>query len=105
MVTIISPLPGDVTGPFEYDGGGHYFNMVLQGAAHDPEDGNLSGASLVWTRSINGGLPEVLGTGANLTVKTYFGEGTTTYDVTLTATDSAGNPTSVTHQAVLVIIF
>lgn len=105
VVTIISPLPGDVTGPFDYDTGGHYFNMVLQGAAHDPEDGILTGASLVWTRSVNGGLPEVLGTGENLTVKTYYGEGTTTYDVTLTATDSAGNPTSVTHQAVLVTIF
>ena len=104
MVTIISPAVGDVTGPFLYDTG-HYFNMVLQGSAHDPEDGNLTGDALVWTRSINEGPPETLGTGANLTIKTYFGEGTTHYDVTLTATDSAGNASSVTHRATLVIIF
>lgn len=104
VVTIISPAVGDVTGPFFYDTG-HYFNMELQGNAHDPEDGNLTGASLVWTRSINGGAAETLGTGENLTVKTYFGEGTTTYDVTLTATDSGGNASSVTHRATLVIIF
>lgn len=103
-VTISSPAQGLVEGPFAYDTGGWYFNMVLAGSAHDPEDGNLTGTSLRWTRSTNGGAPVSLGTGASRTVKTYYTEGTTVYNVTLTAEDSAGNTTSVTHRLELTII-
>ncbi len=38
-----------------------YYQM--NGTADDQEDGNLSGASLVWTRSVNGGPETFMGTG------------------------------------------
>ena len=81
------------------DAEGYYKEVTLEGEAHDPEDGDLTGASLVWTTSINGGPPQALGTGESLTVKLYWlgpGCSATTYDITLTATDSAGNPATDT---------
>ena len=75
-------------------GPGYYAEVTLEGEAHDPEDGWLTGASLVWTTSINGGAPQTLGTGESLTVQLeWLGPCgfDTTYDITLTATDSFGN--------------
>jgi hypothetical protein len=72
-----------------------YSEVTLEGNAHDPEDGDLTGAALSWTVSRNGEPAVAFGTGASLTVRLYpFGE--TTQDITLTATDSAGNTTSTT---------
>ncbi len=97
QVNILSPAPGAVL-EFHYDSG-WYVDIVLQGNAHDPEDGNLTGASLTWSQSTNGQPAVTRGTGTNLTVRTNISEGETIFDITLTARDSAGNTTSVTHRA------
>jgi len=57
-------------------------SVHLQGAALDPEDGWLSGASLVWTSDRDG----YLGSGQDLSVPLSLGE----HVVTLTATDASG---------------
>jgi hypothetical protein len=57
--------------------------IVFNGMATDPEDGNLSGASLTWTSSKDG----VIGSGTSFTSNT-ISEGT--HVITLTATDSEG---------------
>ena len=58
-------------------------NVIFEGSGTDAEDGNLTGASLVWTSSIDGEL----GTGA-LFVLDNLSEGD--HAITLTATDSQG---------------
>ena len=58
-------------------------SVTFTGAGNDPEDGALSGASLVWTSSINGQI----GTGASFST-TSLSAGTHT--ITLTAKDSKG---------------
>jgi len=57
--------------------------VTFTGAGNDPEDGALSGASLVWTSSIDGAI----GTGTTFT-KSNLSVGTHT--ITLVATDSHG---------------
>ena len=61
------------------------------GVANDPEDGALSGASLVWTSSLSGEI----GTGTMFDATLPVG----THTVTLTATDKDGN--SATDSLVL----
>ena len=56
--------------------------VVMQGAAVDPEDGALAGASLRWASSVTGNL----GTGASVTATLPQG----VHTLTLTATDSMG---------------
>lgn len=58
-------------------------SVTFQGSATDPEDGTLTGASLVWTSSIDGEI----GTGTSFSISS-LSEGVHT--VTLTATDSEG---------------
>ncbi|MFQ5889488.1 MAG: PKD domain-containing protein [Gemmatimonadota bacterium] len=58
-------------------------NISFQGSGNDPEDGALSGASLVWTSDLDGQI----GTGASFT-KSDLSVGT--HVITLTATDSDG---------------
>lgn len=58
-------------------------SISFTGSAYDTEDGNLSGASLVWTSSVNGQI----GTGSSFT-KSNLSAGTHT--IILTATDSSG---------------
>ena len=58
-------------------------SVTFTGAGSDPEDGALSGTSLVWTSSINGQI----GTGASVST-TSLSAGTHT--ITLTAKDSKG---------------
>lgn len=69
-----------------------YVTVNLQGTGTDPEDGTLTGGSLVWTDKVNGGSSVTLGTGTSLSVRLYapmcFGN---THQITLTVTDSAGN--------------
>ena len=67
-----------------------YAEVTLVGQATDPEDGSLSGASLVWTTSIDGGAPQTLGTGGSRTARLYAPECSSTHEITLTATDSGG---------------
>ena len=58
-------------------------NASFAGSASDPQDGTLTGASLVWTSSINGPI----GTGTAFSTSTLSGG---THVITLTATDSKG---------------
>jgi hypothetical protein len=67
---------------FPPDGGILRRSETLLGAGFDPEDGELSGASLEWHGSVDG----FLGTGSPLTV-TFSGAQT----LTLRAIDSDGN--------------
>lgn len=80
-----------------------YAELTLEGTATDPEDGALTGKSLVWTTDQTTLQDATLGTGAPLTVRLYsddcFG---VTHTITLTATDAAGNSAS---ESVEVFIF
>ena len=96
----VSPTTSDVNGFFH--------QITLQGSAIDPEDGTLSGESLVWTTNkadVQPGGPssgkQELGTGTSATVKlyttctgTYFG--TVDHLITLTAKDSGEPPLTST---------
>jgi len=108
-VSITNPASDlDVT-PSTSDTNGYYFQITLQGNATDPEDGPLSGASLVWTTNradVQPGGPstgdQVLGTGTSVNVRLYTTctmpyFGTVVHHITLTATDSAGNRVSRTR--------
>jgi hypothetical protein len=78
------------------DSGGWYISVNFIGQGNDPEDGTLAGGSLVWTDRVNGGPPQVIGTGTTFTAKLYapqcFGN---THQITLTVTDSSGKTHSV----------
>lgn len=104
QVNIIKPAPNHSYGPFHYEAGQYYFDMELEGNANDPEDGPLTGASLVWTMRVNDGPVQNLGTGASITRRQYLTQGSWTYDITLTATDSASNSTSATVRATAIMI-
>lgn len=80
-VAILSPADGARLDTF--------INLI--GAAYDPEDGNLSGASLVWSSDLDG----VLGTGVTLQLS-GLSEGLHT--ITLTATDSQGSASTASIQ-------
>jgi hypothetical protein len=92
-VTITSPDNGALFDELLWDAAEEmwYAEVTLTGTATDPEDGALSGASLVWTTSIDGGAPQTLGTGGSRSVRLYAPECTSTHEITLTATDSAAN--------------
>jgi hypothetical protein len=86
--TVPTREPSLVTIVFPEDGG-HYPAdrlTLLQGGAGDPEDGALTGASLVWTDSIDG----LLGTGEEMWAPLSPGW----HAVTLTATDGEGKSAS-----------
>lgn len=76
-----------------------YADIPLAGTATDPEDGPLSGASLVWRTNRSELQDAVLGTGTSLTARLYaatcFGAW---HDITLTATDSDGNARSAVRR-------
>ncbi len=86
---------------------GWYYEITLRGSATDPEDGPLTGDALVWTTDrgdLQPGPPatgdQVLGTGTSVNVRLYTTcsmpyFGTVEHRITLTATDSVGNRTSV----------
>ena len=98
VVTITSPTQGET---LEYDifipNENMFISIVsLEGSAHDPEDGDLTGAALVWSVSRNGEPAVVVGSGSPLEVQLEPFGGETTQDITLTATDSAGNSSSAT---------
>lgn len=58
-------------------------SISFAGSGHDPEDGTLSGASLVWTDNVSGQI----GTGTSFSLATLAGG---PHTITLTATDSKG---------------
>jgi len=76
-----------------------YKDVVLQGSAIDPEDGVLSGSSLVWTTDRKDIQDPFLGTGTNVTVRLYSNQCTGVWhEITLTATDSHGNASSAVRR-------
>lgn len=88
--------PADLSS-FFYDGFDEGLNMwysdvTFTVTASDPEDGALSGASLVWTTDRTELQAATLGTGTSLTGRLYSNTCTgVTHNVTLRATDSFGN--------------
>jgi hypothetical protein len=96
VVQITNPDHGDNIIPNQPLG---LVKVTLQGTAADPEDGGLTGTSLVWRVRTNGGAWQVVGTGNNLPVQ--LSDGGTCYEpwvheIRLTATDSGGNVRSDT---------
>jgi hypothetical protein len=92
-VQIQTPLNNSTFGPGEV--------ITFVGSATDPEDGNLTGASLEWSSDIDG----FLGTGT--TIQTMLSgppgqEGTVWHTITLQATDSDGH--KGTHQIMVGIM-
>jgi pimeloyl-ACP methyl ester carboxylesterase len=69
-------------------------SITFTGTGTDAEDGTLTGASLVWTSSLDGAL----GTGVSVT-KSSLSVGTHT--ITLTATDSQGSTGTATKTVVV----
>lgn len=67
-----------------------YKDVMVAGTGIDPEDGNLTGSSLVWTTDRDDLQDAMLGTGEAATIRLYSNvcEGVK-HEVTLTATDSA----------------
>jgi hypothetical protein len=102
QVNITNPTQG-ATLLYVNDATGWHSELTLEGNAHDPEDGALTGTALSWTISRNGAAAVPFGTGASLAVKLYP-EGESTQDITLTATDSAANSSSVTIRVFQPII-
>jgi hypothetical protein len=73
--------------------------ITITGEGTDPEDGELSGASLKWTSSVDGDL----GTGSTISPKLSGGScRTTPHIITLEVTDSDGN-TAVHSITILVV--
>ncbi|MEP6731647.1 MAG: PKD domain-containing protein [bacterium] len=69
-------------------------SVTFNGTGSDPEDGSLSGASLVWTSSIDGAI----GTGASFSTSTLSAG---THTITLTAKDSH-NATATATRTIIV---
>ncbi len=76
-----------VDGTFTCNPGPTYY-YILNGVGDDQEDGNLSGASLAWTRSINGGPETFVGTGNSVQASTMGLTGGDNVTFILTVTDS-----------------
>jgi len=85
-VTISAPPYG-----FDYLQG---TSVTFTGSANDPEDGTLSGASLVWTSSLYGQI----GTGTSFSTSTLS---VGTHTITLTATDSKGAKSAAVTRVVI----
>jgi serine protease len=106
--TVAITVPAADTGtsdtPYAYDGydngvGMWYTDVPVTGSATDPEDGTLTGASLVWTTDRTDLQAGGLGTGVSRTVRLYSNVCTGVWhQVTLTATDSNGNSRSAVRR-------
>lgn len=71
--------------------------ILFQGTGTDTEDGNLSGASLVWSSNLEGGT---IGTGTTFTLDTLLSG---THVITLTVSDSFTTPGTGTDSVVITI--
>jgi hypothetical protein len=114
-VCVDAPPDVDITDPSEdvilfYDEDGYdevreqwFATVTLSGTASDPEDGPLTGSSLIWTTDRSDIQTTLLGTGASITVRLYSSncEGSL-HTITLTATDSYGN---VRQSTVTIFIY
>lgn len=85
---------------YEYDGFDDsksmwYTDVQLTGSAVDPEDGTLSGSTLLWTTDRSDLQDAALGTGSSITVRLYSDVCTGVWhEITLSATDSGGETSS-----------
>ncbi len=80
-----------------------YKDLTLEGTGPDVEDGMLTGASLVWKTNQTAIQDEVLGMGANPTVRLYSDECTgTEHLIVLEATDSDGQTTASAARRVFI---
>jgi len=70
-----------ISSPVNANNYSEWYNIVFSGSADDPEDGELTGISLVWTSDTDGQI----GTGAEITSDTLT---LGSHAITLTATDS-----------------
>lgn len=69
-----------------------YRDVALAGTAVDPEDGTLTGSSLIWTTDRSDLQTAVLGQGGTIEVRLYADSYSgATHTITLTATDSYGH--------------
>jgi len=106
--TVAITVPAADTGTsdtaYAYDGydngvGMWYTDVPVTGSATDPEDGTLTGASLVWTTDRTDLQAGGLGTGVSRTARLYSNVCTGVWhEVTLTATDSNGNSRSAVRR-------
>ncbi len=71
-------------------------SVTFTGSASDPEDGALSGASLVWTSSIDGQI----GTGSTFVKALSPGA----HIITLTATDAFGATSTASHNLTVSVV-
>lgn len=94
-VTIhVAPTPLDfppVAQITNFDPSNNCVHYGFTGTATDHEDGTLSGASLAWYRSVNGGPEQFFGNGASVQMSTSGLVNGDNVRVILRATDSASN--------------
>ena len=88
------PPTAAISAPANNTSVGQGTNVAFSGTGSDPEDGVLSGASLVWTSSINGQI----GTGVSFSTSTMS---MGTHTITLTATDSKGATGTATRTVTI----
>jgi PKD repeat protein len=97
-ITVTAPVnqspSANITAPAAGSSSVQGTTVSFAGTGSDPEDGSLSGASLVWTSSLDGQI----GTGTSFS-KTNLSVGTHT--ITLTVTDSKG-ATGTTSRSITV---
>jgi len=79
-----TPLPA-IQSPAEGAVAGATADVTFQGKASDPEDGEITGADLVWTSDLDGQI----GTGGSFTANAS-GLSTGVHEISLTATDGDG---------------
>lgn len=77
------PPVATITAPADGGSADNGVPVNFSGNASDPEDGTLTGASLVWTSDLDGNI----GTGTSFSTSTLSGG---THEIVLTATDSQG---------------
>lgn len=80
-----------------------YTDVTLEGRGVDPEDGALTGDSLVWKTNQTVIQPEVLGTGESVTVRLYSDTCTgVQHVITLEATDSGGQTSASEPRSIVI---
>ena len=91
-IGIVHPVDGQVFISTGTDDDGHFAEVLLEGAAVGSDGNPICCDDLVWTSRVDGGPSEDIATGNSATVKLYMdGFEATNHEITLTATDSAGN--------------
>lgn len=80
-----------------------YNDLLLRGAAVDPEDGPLGGDALTWSARMNDGPFWTLGTGNELQVRLSSPCQGAEFTIRLVARDSDGNPSTPQFRRVSVV--